>query len=120
MLAIVATIEHFRMYLAGGRFTVKADHLPLVSIIRKPSTKLSARLQRLSLRLQHYTFFEHIAGKDNSADYLSKHALPTDSVVPSQETSATEECVSFIVECDIWNGVTLQEIEKSYAEDYHM
>lgn len=48
MLAIVYTIEHFRVYLAGGKFTVKPDNLPLVSIIKNSSAKLSASLERFS------------------------------------------------------------------------
>ncbi|KAL1468114.1 hypothetical protein MTO96_041686 [Rhipicephalus appendiculatus] len=106
---------------AGGNFTVKTDHLPLVSIIRKPVTKLSARLERLSLRLQHYSFtIEHIAGKDNAADYPSRHTPATNSVFPSQETSATEEYISCVVEFTIPKALTVQEVEKMYSADSQM
>lgn len=34
MLAIVSAVEHFRVYLAEGVFTIKTDHKPLVSIFQ--------------------------------------------------------------------------------------
>lgn len=109
------------MYLAEGNFEVKTDHLPLVSTIRKPSIKLSARLECLSLRLQHYTFnIEHIAGKDNRTDYLSKHTPASNNVVNSQETCATKEYITFVVESTIPKALTVQEGEKMYTADSHM
>lgn len=120
MLAIVATVEHFWMYLVGGTFTRKTHHLPLVSIIWKPSSKLSAGLEHLSLRLQHYFNSEHIADQANPATYLSRQALPTNIIGPSPETSVTEEYVSFIEESAIPKALTVQEIERMHAEDAPM
>ncbi|XP_064475523.1 uncharacterized protein K02A2.6-like [Ornithodoros turicata] len=93
MLAIVSTVERSRVYLAGGKFLVKTDHLPV--LLRNSSAKLSARLERLSLRLQHYVFdIQHMPGKENPADYLSRHPIVASGEgSPTQETSAVEEYI---------------------------
>ncbi|XP_064475326.1 uncharacterized protein K02A2.6-like [Ornithodoros turicata] len=91
MLAIVSTAERFRAYLAGAKFTIRTDHLPLVSILKTPSAKLSARLERLSLRLQHYLFdVQHIPGKENPADYLSRHPVPDRDDGPARDEVVDE------------------------------
>ncbi|XP_064475331.1 uncharacterized protein K02A2.6-like [Ornithodoros turicata] len=121
MLAIVSMVERFRVYLAGGRFTVKTDHLPLVSILKNASAKLSARLERLSLRLQHYVFdVEHIPGKTNPADYLSRHPPSTKEGSPMKEAVAAEEYVSFLVRCATPKAMTLQDVQKAYKDDEQM
>ncbi|XP_064488499.1 uncharacterized protein K02A2.6-like [Ornithodoros turicata] len=122
MLAIVSAIEHFRVYLAGGHFTVKTDHLPLVSILRNPSAKLSARLERLSLRLQHYLFeIQHIPGKDNPADYLSRHPPPSpQEIKPFRETDAVEEYISSVMKAATPNALTVHDIEDAYKNDAQM
>ncbi|XP_064462264.1 uncharacterized protein K02A2.6-like [Ornithodoros turicata] len=117
MLAIVSAIEHFRVYLAGGHFTVKTDHLPLVSILRNPSAKLSARL-----RLQHYRFgIQHIPGKDNPADYLSRHPPSSpQEIKPYRETDAVEEYVYFVMKASTPNALTVHDIEDAYMNDAQM
>ncbi|XP_064472857.1 uncharacterized protein K02A2.6-like [Ornithodoros turicata] len=122
MLAIVSTVERFRVYLAGGKFLVKTDHLPLVSILRNSSAKLSARLERLSLRLQHYVFdIQHIPGKENPADYLSRHPIVASGEdSPTQETSAVEEYVRFVLNSATPKALTAQDIENVYKGDPQM
>jgi len=51
-LAIIWGCEHFRMYLLGAHFTVITDHKPLISIFNKPTSSLSAIMERWMLRKQ--------------------------------------------------------------------
>ncbi len=69
--ALLATIEHFRLYLAGRFFKVFTDHKPLINIIDGPAP--SARLTRWKLRLLEFNFeIQHIRGVANPiADALS-------------------------------------------------
>ena len=66
--------EYFHLYVYGKPITVSTDHKPLVHIYSNPTSKTSARLERLSLRLQPYqvTIAYH-KGADNPADYMSRH-----------------------------------------------
>ena len=54
LLAVVFGCERFNHYVYGRPVDVESDHKPLVSVNKKPLTKVSPRLQRLLLRLQKY------------------------------------------------------------------
>ena len=47
-------MEHNHQYVFRRRITLWTDHIPLVSIMKKPLGSAPMRLQRLLLRLQHY------------------------------------------------------------------
>ena len=69
-------MEKFHIYLYGQQFTVITDHKPLVKLFNNPRSKLPARIERWVLRCQLYDFnvkFE--PGRDNPADYLSRHPM---------------------------------------------
>jgi transposase InsO family protein len=73
-LGIVWACEHFNHYLEGSVFVVITDHQPLIGIFRKVTSQPTARIHRLCLRLQPYKFtLEYRPGKNNPADYLSRH-----------------------------------------------
>ncbi|XP_063545758.1 uncharacterized protein LOC134753750 [Cydia strobilella] len=67
--------------------TVETDHKPLVSIIKKPIASAPARLQRMLLRLQPYTFeLVYKPGKYlYVADALSRAVAPADSSAPPEK-----------------------------------
>ncbi|UYV61191.1 K02A2.6-like, partial [Cordylochernes scorpioides] len=71
-LAIIESIEYFRVYLLGRHFTIYSDHQALVYLknIKNPS----GRLFRWSLRLSPYTFDIHyLKGKKQlEANLLSR------------------------------------------------
>ncbi len=72
-LAVTWACEHFSLFVLGSRFTVITDHLPLVGIFRKTDLR-QLRLARWALRLSTYDVeIKCRPGKDNPADYLSRH-----------------------------------------------
>lgn len=57
MLAILMACEKFHQYIFGRTdVTVETDHSPLVTIYKKPLTLAPARLQRMLIKLQQYSF----------------------------------------------------------------
>ena len=83
MLGVVWGCEHFNLYLYGSDFTVKTDHKPLIGIV-KHTSKPTACLERLNLRLQPYTMkLSYKPVKDNEADYLSRHPQSAMLIVSS-------------------------------------
>lgn len=77
LLAIVFAVERFHEFVYGRLVTVHSDHRPLESILKKDMDKISARLQRLRLRLLKYNVDVHyLAGKHMLvADALSRAYL---------------------------------------------
>ena len=76
MLAVVWALEHFDIYIKGDSFVVLTDHQPLIGIWGKTTTRATARLERLMLRLQPYEFkLKYKKGTENEADYLSRHPV---------------------------------------------
>jgi hypothetical protein len=54
-------------------------------------------------------------GKDNPADYLSRH--PADSVVPSREEKTAEEFVRFVTAVNTPNAVTVEDVRRATTDD---
>ena len=78
-LAICNCFQKFDTWLYGKTdIVVHSDHLPLESIFKKPLNKAPARLQRMMMRLQRYSF-KVVYKKGTSlliADTLSRAYLP--------------------------------------------
>ena len=55
-LAIVFTLTKLRMYLVGCSFDAYTDHKPICGLLSKPIDRLSHRLQRWILNIQHFQF----------------------------------------------------------------
>ena len=113
-LAIVWACEHFDLYVRGTNFKVITDHRPLVTIWDKPSPP--ARIARWSLRLQPYSMkVEYRPGKDNPADYLSRH--PTTNCPSGRAEKVAEEFINFITITNTPNAVTTEEIKMATTQD---
>ena len=74
LLAICFGCVKFHEYIFGKNVVVQTDHKPLVSIMNKPIYQLSARMQRMRMRLQNYDLtVTHIKGINMYfADALSR------------------------------------------------
>jgi hypothetical protein len=99
-LAIVFGCEHFHIYLYGSRFSTITDHKPLISIFGRnaaTNSKHSPRIERWLMRLQPYdteVVYKH--GKDNPADYLSRHQVIQSS--SRREEKIAEEYVQYVAD----------------------
>ena len=118
MLAIVWGCEHFDLYLYGSTFKVLTDHNPLLDVM-KPTATTTARLHRLSLRLQPYKMkLEYKAGIENEADYLSRHPQPCEN---PQHRSRVDNQINFVcvhaVEEYAEEGLTLEMIREETNKD---
>ena len=72
LLAIMAALDHFHVYVGFGPITVHSDHRPLVWL--RQCTTANQRVLRWALALSEYDLcVEHIKGSDNVlADMLSR------------------------------------------------
>lgn len=77
LLAIVFGVTKYHQYTYGRIVTIETDHKPLVSIFEKDIAQVSARLQRMLLKLLKYTLVvKYVPGKNLFlADTLSRAYL---------------------------------------------
>ena len=77
LLSVLYAMERFHQYTYGRDVKVENDHKPLVSIHTKPLAKTPARLQRMLLRLQNYSYsISYVPGKNlHVADALSRACI---------------------------------------------
>jgi transposase InsO family protein len=77
-LALVYGLERFDQYTYGRAVRVQNDHKPLETILRKPLSQASRRVQALMMRLYRYDFrFQYVQGTQLFiADALSRAYVP--------------------------------------------
>ncbi len=91
------------------------DHQPLVSILKIPAYRPSARMERWLLFLQHYVMdIEYTRGTSNPLDYLSRYGTLTCS---SKEEKTTEHYINFLTSVPIHQALTMEELASATAED---
>nr|XP_002730526.1 PREDICTED: uncharacterized protein K02A2.6-like [Saccoglossus kowalevskii] len=115
-LAVIWACEHFHIYVFGSEFKVITDHKPLEGMFNKSNSKLTARLERLSLRLQPYqVVLEYQPGESNPADYMSRH--PDQVNHCKDHVSRIDTYINFIIENAIPPAMTMAEIKQATSED---
>lgn len=111
-LALVWSVEHFKIYLYGKRFELITDHKPLEIIFGRKS-KPCARIERWVLRLQSFDFkVVYKPGKSNIADPLSRLCK-----IGGSTPYNNEDYVQQIVEYARPKAVTLSEINEHSSTD---
>ena len=115
MLAVVWACEHFHLYIYGAEFTVLSDHTPLESIVNK----VSNTTERLCLRLQPYKLvLRYRPGKDNPADFLSRHPVKTTST--TSRTNLDDQIAHvYIGALELYNekGLSTEEVRLTSRQD---
>ena len=119
-LAIDFGLRRFRQYLVGGPITdIITDHRPLVSIF---SNTRSGSIRTSRIKLRHQDISYNViwrAGKNNPADYLSRHAIPiTDIPKPWQkETHEFEKTIWFLQYSPYTESISMAKIIKETNND---
>ena len=93
-LALVWSVERFRMYLYGKSFILMTD-CKVLEFLFTPRSKACARIERWVLRLQAFDYqVVHIPGSQNIADCLSRlSTLKSSAFDPEEEICIREIAV---------------------------
>ena len=85
--AIRSACERCYKYLIGSSFVIETDHQPLIPLFNNPHSTPPMRIERWLLYLQQFDYqLKYCPGKQNAADYLSRHMLPlTESDIQASE-----------------------------------
>lgn len=114
-LALVWSVEKFKLYLQGTRFTLLTDCKAL-KFLFSPKSRPCARIERWVLQLQAYTYdIEHIPGAANIADALSRLSTVNMSEKPFDES--IENYIQSIAENSVPFAVTFNEIVRETEMD---
>ena len=120
-LGCVWAVERLHNYLFGLNFTLLTDNKPWSSMLDPHSSKvLPPRIQRLAWRLHQYNFqIEHVAGKVNTADSLSR--LPSKSNCSSDSGIVCENHVKFVYDTNMLDlqAVTLSDMSRETRRVTH-
>lgn len=117
-LGVVYGLEHFHLYTYGSAVTVVTDHKPLTYIFNNPLSKPPARIERWSLRIDQYNpKIVYRPGKDNPADYMSRHPRRGSKQSTPQEQKVAEEYINFVADHTTPKAVCLEEVKLATSED---
>ena len=86
------------------------DNKAFVQLLSNPLSRMPARIERLSLRLQQYQYqyqIFHISRTDNVSDYLSRHPVSD----PTEDDNQTKHYINFIVDVTMPKAIKLKQIE---------
>lgn len=76
-LAILWACERCYNYLIGSSFVIETDHQPRIPLFNNHYSRPPMRIERWLLCLQQFDYLlKYCSGKQNAADYLSRHMLP--------------------------------------------
>ena len=108
LLAVVFSCEQFRFYILGVTVKIESDHRPLESIVKKDTSTLSPRLQKMMLRLLRFSFsLKYVPGKHMYiADALSRSPSNTHFETPDMENSGELVLCAVVLSSDRRNRMT--------------
>ena len=120
-LAVTWGIQHFRLYAYGSDnvITITTDHKPLIPLFNNTTAKPPLRIERWLLRIQEYHYtVRYEPGKNNPADYLSRHppCMSTGQPASASQTSA-DAYVNMVTFNAIPKSISLEEIQKASQTD---
>ncbi len=110
------------LYLMGKKFVLITDNRAVQLIFSNTATKPPARIERLALRLSQFDFtVEHRPGKDNMADYYSRHSAkskgPSAFLQEVRAAQETELYVNLVAQSAIPRAMTMDMMEIESRQD---
>ena len=116
-LAVRWACERCYMYLIGSTFVVETDQKPLLPLFNNPNSFPPLRIERWLLYLQQFDFkLVYCPGKDNAADYLSRHAIPATST-ERKESESRRRTVHAIIQDFLPKSISQTEVQEATKED---
>ena len=115
-LAVTLACEKHRVFLIGAPFLLLTDNRAVQLIYGNANSSPPPRIMRFNLRLLEYEFeIRHKPGKDNAADYLSRH--PVDEVDTERMTWLAEQFVHGVTQTNAPRAIPAEEIAAVTATD---
>ena len=120
-MAVDFALRRFRQYLVGSPHPciIVTDHKPLLGVFNGRRSG-SIRTETIKMRHQNIQYqVKYRKGKDNTADFLSRHAVPWQTLPKNMKEEANEvtNLLYHLRLSPIIDALGIQEIAKATAED---
>ena len=111
-LAAQWACQRLGMYLVGHpNFTIQTDCKPLLPLFNKPTSSPPPRIERFIMKMQNFNYtMIYSPGKENIADYLSRH-----SATETRCTNSVEKDIKAMVMTE--HAIILQDFQKHTKMD---
>lgn len=110
--------EKFWIFLFGRHFLLRTDNRAIQLIFSNPNSKPPARILRWALRIMDFDCkVEHVAGKANVADFLSRQPFSTNDCESIQERNLTEAFVNMVVMNATPEAISVEEVAQESGKD---
>ena len=107
-LSLVYACKKHHVYVFGRNFKMYRDNNALVNLLKRPSSKLPLRIERISLQLQGYEFeIEYIKSESNISDFISRHPIPNERQI---DENIYEKYVNFVTTTAVSKSLTINDI----------
>ena len=111
MLAVVFGVVKYHRWIYGAEFDVLSDNKALCSLLNNKSAKMTARVERMYLKLQGYCFrMIHIDGRSNPVDYTSRKTQADKPTANTDNGKQIEQYINFIIDQTVPKFMTRAEI----------
>jgi len=117
-LSCVWAVERLHQFLYGSEFDLVTDHRSLQFIYGNPRAKMPARVERWGLRLSPYQYrVVFKPGKNNPADYLSRHTSTETPTEYDRTAQIAEEYINSVIHHAVPKSMTIDEIRAASLDD---
>ena len=114
-LSLVYACKRHHIYVFGRKFKMYCDNKALVNLLKRPSSKLPLRIERMLLQLQGYEFeIEYVKSESNISDFISRHLIQDKRQI---DENIYEKYVNFVTTTAVPKSLTIDDISTATKQD---
>ena len=114
-LSLVYAFKRHYIYGFDRIFRMYWDNKALVNLLKRPSSKLPLRIERMLLQIQDYEFeIEYMKNEKNISNLISRYPIPDERRI---DESIYENYVNFITTTAIPKSLTINDISTATKQD---
>ena len=114
-LDLVYACKSHHIYVFGKKFRMYCDNKTLLNLLKRPSSKLPLRIERMLLQLQGYEFeVGYAQSESNISDFISRHPTPEEREI---NENIYENYVNFITTTTVPKSLTIKDVLTATKQD---
>ena len=114
-LSLVYACKRHHIYVFGRKTKMYCDNKALLNLLKRPSSKLPLRIERMLLQLQGYEFeIEYLKSESNISDFISRHLIQDKRQI---DENIYEKYVNFLTTTAVPKSLTIDDISTTTKQD---